>query len=103
MKASNRKHASIPSRPPKRKRSDAAAIAEQINQILIFELDIEVDSDLKPEASLASFPSYDEEWTVAYLAALLEEEFTIEIADEAVAKLRTVGDVHNLIHRRLSK
>ena len=103
MKSSNRKQAAIPAKPPKRKTSDTAAIAEQINQILIFELDIESDEDLKPEALLESFPSYDEEWTIAYLAALLEEEFTIELPDEEMAKLRSVSDVHHMVQRYLSK
>jgi len=99
MKASTRKTA-VPTRPRRKKSGD---LVKGVNDILIFELDIERDEDLQPEALLESFPGYDEEWTIAYLTALLEEEFTIELLDEDMAKLKTVGDVHNIVRRHLNK
>jgi hypothetical protein len=100
MKASTRKTATVPTRPRRKKSGD---LVKGVNDILIFELDIEHDEDLKPDALLESFPGYDQEWTIAYLTALLEEEFTIELVDEEMAKLKTVEDVHNIIRRYLTK
>jgi len=100
MKASTRKTAAVPIKPNKNSAADAI---EQINEVLIFELDIEPDDNLKPEALLADFPGYDEDWSIAYLTALLDDHFTIELPDEAMAKAKTVRDVHNIVQKYLPK
>jgi len=101
MRASTRKTATVPVKPDKNNTADAI---EQINSVLIFELDVEPDDDLKPEALLADFPGYDEDWSIAYLTALLEDHFTIELPDdEAMAKAKTVRDVHNIVQKYLPK
>ena len=82
-----------------RKPKQTGSIKERIDQILSNELEVERDEDLTPTASLDSFPGYDEDWSISYLAALLEEEFTIDIPDEAIAKLKTVQNVYDLIAR----
>jgi hypothetical protein len=71
--------------------------------VLIFELEIERDEGLKPEALLADFPGYDEEWSIGYLTALLEDHFTIQLPDGAMARAKTVRDVHNIVPKYLPK
>jgi acyl carrier protein len=100
MRASTQKIKPIPIRPPTKKSAD---VQERIDEILIFQLDIESEEDLTPQRLLADLPGYDEDWTSSYLTALLEEEFNIELLDEEMAKLKTVADVRRLIQRSLKK
>jgi acyl carrier protein len=81
-----------------RKRKQTDHVKERIDGILIAELEIERDEDLtlNHNATLDSFPGFDEDWTQSYIVALLENEFDIEIPDEVIPELRTVEDVHKL-------
>ena len=90
-------------RPAKRRKAGSSDWVNGVNDILIFELDIDNDEDLKPDARLDSFPGYDDEWSSAYLTALIEEEFTIELPDEEMAKAKTVKDVHDIVRRYLKQ
>src|SRR5436190_9161732 len=98
MKTPKAKSADLRSKPTRRPK---ASVSERINDVLIFELEIERDEDLTLTARLDSFPGYDDEWTASYLTALFEAEFGIELADEELPRAKTVQDVHNIVHRYL--
>ena len=71
---------------------------EEFRQLLIEKLEIEPDL-IKPESQLANDLGINS-LELAELAFRLEEEFGIEIKDEDIPTLITVGDVANYIEDR---
>ncbi len=66
-------------------------IFEKIRDLLADQLDIPADS-ITPESDIVEDLEADS-LTVLDMVMTLEDEFDIEIPDEDVEKLRTVGDV----------
>ena len=66
-------------------------IAERVKKIVVEHLGVE-ESKVVPEASFIDDLNADSLDTVE-LVMLLEEEFDIEIPDDAAEKITTVGDV----------
>ncbi|MDG1154156.1 MAG: acyl carrier protein [Alphaproteobacteria bacterium] len=66
-------------------------IAERVKKIVVEHLGVE-ESKVVPEASFIDDLDADSLDTVE-LVMLLEEEFDIEIPDDAAEKITTVGDV----------
>ena len=66
-------------------------IFEKIRDLLAEQLDIPADS-ITPESDIIDDLEADS-LTVLYMVMTLEDEFDIEIPDEDVEKLRTVGSV----------
>jgi acyl carrier protein len=65
------------------------AIFERVKKIVVEQLEIEDADTVKPEASFANDLNADSLDTVELVMAL-EEEFEIEIPDEAAEKIDTV-------------
>ncbi len=70
-------------------------ILEKVKDIVAEQLDVDKDQ-VKPEASFANDLGADSLDTVELVMAL-EEEFEIEIPDEAAEKIQTVGEAVNHI------
>lgn len=64
---------------------------EKIKPIVVEQLDVNSD-DITPEKSFSQDLGADS-LDVVELVMVLEEEFDVEIPDEAAEKLETVGDV----------
>ncbi len=67
------------------------SIAQRINDIIVEQLGVNADQ-VTPEAKFIEDLGADSLDTVELVMAL-EEEFSIEIADEEAEKLQSVGDV----------
>jgi acyl carrier protein len=73
----------------------SAEVFEKVKKIVVEQLGVEAD-DVKPEASFANDLGADSLDTVELVMAL-EEEFGIEIPDEAAEGIATVQDAVNFI------
>lgn len=73
----------------------SAEVFEKVKKIVVEQLGVEGD-DVKPEASFANDLGADSLDTVELVMAL-EEEFGIEIPDEAAEGIATVQDAVNFI------
>ena len=74
-------------------------IYDRIKKIVIEKLDVE-DEDVKPDASFVDDLGADSLDTVELIMAL-EEEFSIEIADEAAERIRTVQSAMDYIKENI--
>ena len=74
-------------------------IYDRIKKIIIEKLDVE-DEDVKPEASFVDDLGADSLDTVELIMAL-EEEFSIEIADEAAERITTVQSAMDYIKENI--
>ena len=72
-----------------------AEVFEKVKKIVVEQLGVEAD-DVKPEASFANDLGADSLDTVELVMAL-EEEFDIEIPDDAAEGIATVQDAVNFI------
>ena len=75
----------------------AEATFEKVKGIVVDQLDVDPDK-VKPEASFANDLGADSLDTVELVMAL-EEEFDIEIPDEAAEKIDTVGKAVDYIKK----
>ena len=74
-------------------------VFEKIRKMICEQLDLDEDKvDLKTAFADIDADSLD----IVELVMALEEEFNLEIADEEVEKIVTVGDVVNYIEAQLS-
>lgn len=73
----------------------SAEVFEKVKKIVVEQLGVE-EADVKPEASFANDLGADSLDTVELVMAL-EEEFGIEIPDEAAEGIATVQDAVNFI------
>ena len=73
----------------------SAEVFEKVKKIVVEQLGVEAD-DVKPEASFANDLGADSLDTVELVMAL-EEEFDIEIPDDAAEGIATVQDAVNFI------
>lgn len=76
----------------------SAETFEKVKKIVTEQLGVE-ESDVKPEASFANDLGADSLDTVELVMAL-EEEFGIEIPDEAAEAIATVQDAVNFIENK---
>jgi acyl carrier protein len=74
-------------------------IFEKVKKIVAENLEVE-ESQVKPEASFANDLGADSLDTVELVMAL-EEEFEVEIPDEAAENIQTVGEAVNFIDKEL--
>ena len=71
---------------------------EKFKEILVEELSVNAD-DIKPEAELVNDLGINS-LELAELALRCDEEFGVEIEDEDIHRLITVGDVANYIEEK---
>ena len=74
-------------------------IFEKVKNIVVEQLEVEADR-VTPEASFANDLGADSLDTVELVMAL-EEEFDIEIPDEAAEKIKTVQDTVDYINEKV--
>jgi acyl carrier protein len=77
-------------------------IFEKVKAIIIEQLSVEDESKVIPQASFVDDLGADSLDTVELVMAL-EEEFDIEIPDEAAEKILTVQDAVDYISNQVSK
>ncbi len=75
---------------------------EEIKNLLVAELNIEHPEDITMEASLGNDLGINS-LELADLVLLCEEKFDIEIEDEDLRELITVGDVVNYLEEKLGR
>jgi len=75
---------------------------EEINNLLVTELNIENPDDITLEASLGNDLGINS-LELADLVLLCEEKFNIEIDDDDLRELITVGDVVNYLESKVGK
>lgn len=75
---------------------------EEIRNLLVSELNIENPEDVTMEASLGNDLGINS-LELADLVLLCEEKFDIEIDDEDLRELITVGDVVNYLEKKLGR
>ena len=75
-------------------------IFEKVREILAEQLDVEEDL-ITPESSIVDDLGADS-LDIVDLAMSLEDEFDIEIPDEAIENIKAVGDVVRFIEESLS-
>ena len=75
---------------------------EEIKNLLVAELNIEHPEDVTMEASLGNDLGINS-LELADLVLLCEEKFDIEIEDEDLRELITVGDVVNYLEEKLGR
>ena len=75
---------------------------EEIKSLLVSELNIEHPEDVTMEASLGNDLGINS-LELADLVLLCEEKFDIEIEDEDLRELITVGDVVNYLEEKLGR
>jgi acyl carrier protein len=75
---------------------------EEIKSLLVSELNIEHPEDVTMEASLGNDLGINS-LELADLVLLCEEKFDIEIEDEDLRELITVGDVVNYLEKKLDR
>ncbi len=78
---------------------DAATIEAKVKQIIVDRLGVE-ESQVTPEASFANDLGADSLDTVELIMEF-EKEFNLEIQDEEVEQIETVGDVIELLKQKL--
>lgn len=76
-------------------------ITEKVKSIILDKLDVE-EADITDDASFVESLGADSLDTVEMIMEL-EDEFNIEIPDEAAEKLSTVGDAIRYIQEHVSK
>jgi acyl carrier protein len=76
-------------------------VEERVKKIIVDQLGVSAD-EVTPEASFIDDLGADSLDTVELVMAF-EEEFGIEIPDEAAEKLQTVGDAIKHLHEVLGK
>ncbi len=74
------------------------ALAERVNAIITDQLGVENDS-LSPDANLLDDLGADS-LDVVELVMALEEEFGIEVPDDDVEEIRTIGDIVKYVQAR---
>ena len=74
------------------------ALAERVNAIITDQLGVENDA-LSPEANLLDDLGADS-LDVVELVMALEEEFGIEVPDDDVEEIRTIGDIVKYVQAR---
>jgi len=77
------------------------SVQERVNKILLENLDVS-ESDLTPDAHLRSTLGATSVDVVEILAAL-ENEFGMEVSNEEIQDLRTVGDIVKFIEARVAQ
>lgn len=75
---------------------------EEIKELLVNELNIENPDDVTPDASLGNDLGINS-LELADLVLLCEEKFNIEIDDDDLRELITVGDVVNYLENKLNR
>jgi acyl carrier protein len=78
----------------------SAEILERVKKIVVEQLEVDID-DVKPESSFTNDLGADSLDTVELVMAL-EEEFEIEIPDEAAQQIDTVGKAVEHISQKLA-
>lgn len=78
----------------------SAEILERVKKIVVEQLEVDAD-DVKPESSFTNDLGADSLDTVELVMAL-EEEFEIEIPDEAAQQIDTVGKAVEHISQKLA-
>ena len=76
-----------------------ASVEEKVKQIIVEQLGVE-ESEVTPTASFVDDLGADSLDTVELVMAL-EEEFDIEVAEEQLKNIRTVGQAFELIYAKL--
>ncbi|MGI5876053.1 MAG: acyl carrier protein [Dethiobacteria bacterium] len=75
-------------------------IFEKVRTLIVEQLDV----DSKKITTETTFEDIDaDSLDVVELVMALEEEFDLEIADEDVEQIKTVGDIVNYIEENISK
>lgn len=75
------------------------SVTEKVREIVASQLGVE-ESEVTPEASILDDLGADS-LDVVELVMALEEEFDLEVPDEDVETLRTIGDVSRYIAERV--
>ena len=71
-------------------------IFDKVKDIIIEQLDTE-EASVTMEANIVEDPGAEDSLAVYDLVMAIEEEFDIDIPDEAVADIKTVGDIVKFI------
>ncbi len=75
-------------------------LAEKVNSIIVEKLGVDDSTSLVPEANLLDDLGADS-LDVVELVMALEEEFNIEVPDEDVESIRTIGDIVQYVGARI--
>ena len=75
-------------------------LAEKVNSIIVEKLGVDDSTSLVPEANLLDDLGADS-LDVVELVMALEEEFGIEVPDEDVESIRTIGDIVQYVGARI--
>ncbi len=75
-------------------------LTEKVNSIIVEKLGVDDSSSLVPEANLLDDLGADS-LDVVELVMALEEEFNIEVPDEDVESIRTIGDIVQYVGARI--
>ncbi len=75
-------------------------LKEKVNSIIVEKLGVDDSSSLVPEANLLDDLGADS-LDVVELVMALEEEFNIEVPDEDVESIRTIGDIVQYVGARI--
>lgn len=75
-------------------------VFEKIKEILASQLDVDAE-EMSPDTKIAEDLGADSLDVVELLMAI-EEEFDVEIPDEEIEKLKTVGDVAEYIQNNMA-
>jgi len=79
---------------------DAADVSKRVRELMVTQLGVE-EGELVPQASILDDLGADS-LDVVELVMALEEAFDIEVPDDDVEGIRTVGDVESYVTSRLS-
>ncbi len=72
---------------------------EKVKSLIVEQLDVDEDK-ISPDTTFEDIDA--DSLDVVELVMALEEEFDLEISDEEVEKIKTVGDIVNYIEERVS-
>ena len=75
-------------------------LTEKVNSIIVEKLGVDDSTSLVPEANLLDDLGADS-LDVVELVMALEEEFDIEVPDEDVESIRTIGDIVKYVGARI--
>ena len=84
---------------PRRETEDAIMVFEKVKDILVDQLDVDEDK-VKADSSITDDLGADS-LDVVDLVMSLEEEFDVEVPDEEVENMKTVGDIVKYIEDRI--
>lgn len=84
-----------------KKNSGLADCKETVDNILIEELGIENDEDLKPSLEIQTLTTDPDD--LVYIVVRLEDELDIIMPDDAEEKFKTVQDIYNCVDRLMNK